>query len=167
MGEHARQKSGPERSRIGTSGMISGTVAEESAQMRRMILLAGGLFALLNLQACATPRIELVSGLVATGGDPKFEEVPVSSVPLKDTVNVLTHLRWSPATDEGGRHEVQWLWYSGDQLVHTRKRTLHFRKTPYRLHSSLPATGLGLGHYRVTVLIDGAIVDTQQFDVVP
>ena len=114
-----------------------------------------------------TPRLELVSGVVTTGGDLKFEEIPVSDVPLRSTVYVLTHVRWSPATDEGGRHEVQWLWYSGDQLVHAGKKTLHFRKTPYRLHSFLPAEGLGLGHYTVKVVIDGTVIDTQQFNVVP
>lgn len=87
--------------------------------------------------------------MVTTGGDLKFEEVPVYDVPLKNTVYVLTHLRWSPATDDGGRHEVQWLWYSGDHLVHAGKKTLHFRKTPHRLYSYVPAAGLGLGHYRV------------------
>jgi hypothetical protein len=61
----------------------------------------------------------------------------------------------------------QWLWYSGDRMVHAGKKDLNFRKMPYRLHSFLPAAGLGLGHYRVTVLIDGKIIDTQEFNIVP
>ena len=135
--------------------------------MKRLLPAALCLVFELIVSGCATPRIELVSGLVTTGGDLKFEEVPVSDVRLKDTAYILTHLRWSPATDDGGLHDVQWLWYSGDQLVHAGKKQLHFRKTPYRLYSFLPATGLGLGHYRVNVLVDGVIVDTQQFNVVP
>jgi hypothetical protein len=106
--------------------------------------------------------------MVTVGGpDLKFQEVPVSDVHLKDTVFVLTHLSWSPATENAGRHEVQWLWYSGDRLVHAGKRDLNFRKTPYRLHSFLPAAGLGVGSFRVTVLIDGNIIDAQNFNIVP
>lgn len=136
--------------------------------MKRFVLAAICLLTQLSLSGCATPRIELVGGMVTTGGDDlKFQEVPVSDVHLKDTAIVLTHLSWSPATEEAGEHEVQWLWYSGDRLVHAGKKQLHFRKTPYRLHSFIPAAGLGLGHYRVTVLIDGKLVDTQEFNIIP
>jgi hypothetical protein len=135
--------------------------------MKLTVRIAGCFLVLFGLAGCVTPRIELVGGMVTTGGDLKFEEVPVSDVPLKDTVYVLTHLRWSPATQHAGRHEVQWLWYSGDRLVHAGNRQLNFRKTPFRLRSFLPAGGLGLGHYRVNVLIDGTIIDSQEFNIVP
>jgi hypothetical protein len=122
------------------------------------------LITLYGLFGCANPRIELVSGVVTAGG----EVVPVSEVHLKDIVYVYTHVRWSPATEPGGRREVGWLWYStGDQLVHADRQVLNFKETPARLVSYLPAAGLGVGHYRVTTLIDGIVIDTQQFSVVP
>jgi hypothetical protein len=140
---------------------------ERGVYVRQIVAMAACVLVLASLQGCATPRLELVSGMVTTGGELKFEEIPLDDVPLRNRVYVLTHVRWSPATDEGGRHEVQWLWYSGDHLVHAGKKTLHFRRTPYRLYSSLPAAGLGLGHYRVTVVIDGKLIDTQEFNIIP
>jgi hypothetical protein len=135
--------------------------------MKLNVTLMSCLLVVFGVAGCATPRIGLVSGMVTTGGELKFEEVPVTEVHLKETAIVLTHLSWSPATDEAGRHEVQWLWYSGDRLVHAAKKDVNFRRTPFRLHSFVPAAGLGLGHYRVTVLIDGKLIDTQEFNVVP
>jgi hypothetical protein len=135
--------------------------------MKLIVTLTSCFLVLFGMAGCATPRIGLVSGMVTTGGEFKFEEVPVSDVHLKETAIVLTHLSWSPATEEAGRHKVQWLWYSGVQLVHMGKKDVNFRKTPYRLHSFVPAAGLGLGHYRVDVLIDGKLIDTQEFNIVP
>jgi len=77
-------------------------------------------------------------------------------------------VRWSPATETGGRRVVKLLWYyAEDQVVHADTRPLDFKETPARLVSYLPAAGLGVGHYRVTVQIDGTLIDTQQFTVVP
>jgi hypothetical protein len=135
--------------------------------MRQSIYVGAPLALAIFLSGCATPRIELVSGMVTTGGETKFEEIPVKDVPLKSYAIVLTHVRWSPATDEAGRHEVIWRWYSGDQLVHQGKKQLNFRKTPYRLYSFEPASGLGVGHYTVTVAIGGTVIDTQEFNIVP
>jgi len=138
--------------------------------MPRLLVLGLSLVSVVCLQSCATtpaPKFELVRGLVTTGGEAKFEEIAVTEVPLKSRAIVIVHLRWSPATVSAGRHAVSWLWYSGDQLVHASKKTFEFKTSPYRLWSYLSASGLGLGHYRVLLVIDNQTIDTQQFDVVP
>ena len=71
--------------------------------MKPTVTLTSCLLALVSMAGCVTPRIGLVSGMVTTGGEFKFEEVPVSDVHLKETAIVLTHLSWSPATDSAGR----------------------------------------------------------------
>src|SRR3954447_6294383 len=123
------------------------------------------------LQSCTTsltaPELHVFNGLVTNGGSgPKFEVIPMTEIHQKDTIYVITHVRWEPATSDAGEHSVAWTWYSGERVVATRTMKLQFSKTPYRFWYRIPAAGFDLGHYRVDVAIDGKIVDTRECDVV-
>ncbi len=114
------------------------------------------------LTACAGPTLRY-SGVITTSD---VREVPTRKVALKDKVVIVTHVDWSEAGKQGGLHAVRWNWYEGEILIAERQRTLDFGKPPYRFSRSLPASDLGLGHYRVEVLVDGVRIDEQVFDVV-
>lgn len=130
--------------------------------MFRSLCIAGLLVA---LGACASPSLRY-SGLVTGAPEDKhFSEVPTRKVALKDHVVIVTHVAWE-ADRSGGLHTVRWNWYEGKTLIAERAKTLDFMKTPYRFSRSLPASDLGIGHYRVEVLVDGSRVDEQVFDVV-
>ena len=125
-----------------------------------------GLAALLALLgACASASIRY-SGVITANEDPHVREVPTRKVALKDHVVIVTHVVWPETDRKGGLHAVRWNWYEGETLIAERAKTLDFGKTPNRFSRSLPASDLGIGSYRVEVLVDGTRVDEQTFDVV-
>ena len=130
--------------------------------MVRMLWVAGLAAALCG---CASPALRY-SGIVTGAPDETHvREAPSRRVALKDRVIVVTHVSWDTERD-GGQHAVQWNWYEGETLIAERAKTLDFTKTPYRFARSLPASDLGVGRYRVEVLVDGSRVDEQTFDIV-
>jgi hypothetical protein len=118
-----------------------------------------------SLAACASPALRY-SGAITASENPSVREVPTRKVALKDRVVVVTHVDWPETGQKGGQHNVRWNWYEGETLIAERSRTLDFDKTPFRFFRSIGAADLGLGHYRVEVLVDGVKVDEQTFDVV-
>ena len=120
---------------------------------------------LAGLGACASPSLRY-SGVITANDDPRLHEVPTRKVALKDRVVIVTHVAWPETDRNGGLHTVKWHWYEGETLIAERAKTLDFDKTPFRFFRSLPASDLGVGHYRVEVLVDGRRVDEQTFDVV-
>jgi hypothetical protein len=132
--------------------------------MRLSLFAASTLALALILSACAGPTL-YYSGAIATTEDPKARDAVANRVPLKDHVVVVTRVSW---LEEGSRgpHAVRWNWYEGDTLIAERAKTLDFARSPFRFTHSLPASDLGLGHYRVEVLVDGKKIDEQSFYVV-
>jgi hypothetical protein len=120
---------------------------------------------ILVLAGCASPSMRY-AGVITASENPEVREVPTKKVALKDRVVVVTHVAWPEVDKQGGLHAVRWNWYEGETLIAERQRTLDFGKTPFRFFRSLPASDLGIGHYRVEVLVDGNRVDEQFFDVV-
>ena len=130
--------------------------------MSRMLCVA--VFAI-GHAACASPSLRY-SGVITASEDPGTRDVPTRNVALKDKVVVVTRVAWPEADRNGGQHAVRWIWYEGDTVIADRAKTLDFGKTPFRFSRSLPASDLGVGHYRVEVLVDGVRIDEQTFDVV-
>lgn len=118
-----------------------------------------------SLAGCAAQSLRY-SGAITASENPDVREAPMKKVALKDRVVVVTHVDWDQPDAKGGQHAVRWNWYEGDTLIAERSRTLEFSKTPYRFFRSISAADLGLGHYRVEVLVDGVKVDEQLFDIV-
>jgi hypothetical protein len=116
------------------------------------------------VSACSGPAM-YYSGAIATSEDPKARDVVAKRVPLKDKVVVVTRVSWLEDQSRGP-HAVRWNWYEGDTLIAERAKTLDFARSPFRFTHSVPASDLGLGHYRVEVLVDGKKVDEQTFFVV-
>lgn len=118
-----------------------------------------------SLAACASPSLRY-SGAITASENPTIREVPTRKVALKDRVVVVTDVDWPEVRAKGGQHAVQWNWYEGETLIAERAKMLDFGKTPFRFFRSVLASDLGIGHYRVEVLVDGVRVDEQAFDVV-
>lgn len=118
----------------------------------------------LSLCGCAS-SLRYTSIVTAAPDEARAHESPTRSVALKDRVIVVTHVSWDEARD-AGPHAIRWNWYEGETLIAERAKTLDFTKPPYRFSRSLPASDLGVGRYRVEVLVDGSRVDEQTFDVV-
>jgi|GEM_PF-2958263 len=121
----------------------------------------------LVLAACASSALHY-SGLVTAELDESHQrDAATRRVPLTDRVTVVTNVVSTEGSDANGRHAVRWNWYEGQTLIAEQSKTLAFSKSPYRFSRSLAASDLGIGHYRVEVVVDGVRVDEQTFDVVP
>lgn len=126
----------------------------------------------LLLGACATDlsqnNFTVFNGMVTSGGTgAKWEEIPVKAVSQKDTIYVMTHVRWEPTDKDLGIHTLEWDGYSADgkQVIKHTDDRMRFKASPYRFWYYIAASDLEVGHYKVNVLIDGRLVDTQEFDV--
>jgi len=125
------------------------------------------------LQGCATrlgvEQIKVTRSYVTNGGTgPRFEWTPMTSIHEKDTLYVVTHVRWEPVAESAGARTVTWNWYSQDnKIVATRSMVLKFDKTPYQFWYRFPAANLGVGKYRVDTVIETTVASSQQFDIVP
>jgi hypothetical protein len=117
--------------------------------------------------ACASPALHYSGLVTAEPDEPHQRDTATQRIPLKDRVTVVTNVVSTAGGHESLQHAVHWNWYEGQTLIAEQSKTLAFTKTPYRFSRSLAASDLGLGHYRVEVLVDGVRVDEQTFDVVP
>jgi hypothetical protein len=122
------------------------------------------------LAACTSipvERMDVSSSMITSGGSTShWEEVPLTRVQLKDMVYMLTYVRWSPATEGAGHHKVHWDWYNGTRLVYHCEQGYEFKQSPVRLWCRTPAAGLGLGHYRAVMSVDGRDLASHEFDII-
>lgn len=133
-------------------------------------LLIAGWVLLGALQGCSSIGVDQMSttgGMItSTRGGAGFEETPVRQVKQRDSVVVITHLKWDPQAGSAGNHDVKWTWYENGQVVAVREKVVKFDKTPMRLNWHLPAGNFEPGHYRVIVSVDNKTMDTQEYDIV-
>ena len=124
-------------------------------------------FALCLVAGCASSSLHYSGLVTAAPDDTRARDVATRRVALRDRVTVVTHADPLDGDRGAGQHAVRWKWYEGQTLIAEQSKTLDFAKTPVRFSRSLAASDLGVGHYRVEVLVDGERVDEQVFDVVP
>jgi len=122
------------------------------------------------LQGCASVGVEQMTvsdGLVtsARNGYP-YEETPRAQINQRDSLIIVTHVRWDPLAGNAGKHDVVWTWYEGEKVVAVREKQMQFEKSPYRMSWRMPAADFDPGHYRVVVSIDRKIVETREYDIV-
>ena len=122
------------------------------------------------LQGCATVGVDqmTVTGSMVTSarnGYP-FDEIAVKEVSQRNSVIVITHLKWEPLDQSAGTHTATWSWYANGKLVVVRKRDIRFAITPFRLSWRMPAADFAPGHYRVDVALDDKVIDTHEVDII-
>jgi hypothetical protein len=121
------------------------------------------------LQGCSSIGVDQMTfgkGLVTSvRGTYPFDETPVKAINQRDSLVVITHLKWEPPGADGGSHAVSWTWYQGEKVVAVRKKDVRFDKSPFRLTWRIPAGDFEPGHYRVDVAVDNKVVDTQEYDI--
>ncbi len=121
---------------------------------------------LMTLAACASSSLSYSGLVTASPEESHAHDMPTRRVALRDRVTVVTHVASMNGDSHGSQHPVRWNWYEGQTLIAEQNKTLDFPRMPYRFSRSLAASDLGVGRYRVEVLVDGVRVDEQTFDVV-
>lgn len=144
------------------------TITMENNGMVKKILTAGTL--IVALQGCSTVGVDQMvfnNGMVTSArGGYAFDETPMKEIKQRDSLVVISHVKWEPVTSEAGRHAVNWTWYKDGKVVAVRKKDMKFEKNPFRLFWRMPAADFDPGHYRVDVSIDNRVVDTLEYDIV-
>ena len=139
--------------------------------MERLLLAGLTCIGLVSLSACtAIPvnRLSAGTSMITSGGSTgKWQEIPMSTIQLKDPVFMVTYITWEPVDESAGSHDATWAWYRDGKVVYRcASGTLPFKKTPFRLWCKTQAAGLGVGHFRVELSVDGVTVSTKEFDIV-
>lgn len=129
-----------------------------------------GLILIAALQGCSSIGVDQMvvnNGMVTSArGGYAFDETPMKEIKQRDSLVVITHVKWDPLTSEAGRHAVNWTWYMNGKVVAVRKKDVKFDRSPFRLFWRMPAADFDPGHYRVDVSIDDKVVDTIDYDIV-
>lgn len=124
-------------------------------------------YALVGCVGIPTEQMHFYNCMITTGGDGgSFNEVPTKVVPQKKMFWVITHMSWDDTKKSAGMHKVKWRILQGESLVTERSDSYDLKETPNRMWSSYPAANFQVGHYHAEVIIDGKLVDTQEFDIV-
>ena len=67
---------------------------------------------------------------------------------------------------EGGKHNIQAKWYSGEKLVSVGDQAVTFERSPHFVWFGSAGTSLGVGKAKVEIYADGVLVGTKHFAVV-
>ena len=73
---------------------------------------------------------------------------------------------WDEVERQGGNHEINVKWYSGEKLVSTRTHQALFGRPPYYVWFYTSGTSLGVGKAKVEIYADGVLVGSKAFEVV-
>ena len=135
--------------------------------MQSYITKVGSLISLFVLAGCSiAPH---VSGTVLTKKEDAIlaRRVPATVFSPADSVVCYVYFQWDEVTKEAGAHELAWRWYQDDKLVSQSEKRLHFRRTPYTTWTQRSAGSLGIGHFSVATVLDGAEVSRTNFEIRP
>jgi hypothetical protein len=125
---------------------------------------------LASIAGCATTSTTPhVSSTVLTKTEDLIvaKRVPTTTFSLQDSVVCFVYFQWDDPTRESGYHEVEWRWYKDGALVSQGKRRLHFKRTPYTTWTTRAAGSLGVGHFSVSTVLDGAVASATDFEITP
>ncbi|MGA2868506.1 MAG: hypothetical protein ABSF34_05020 [Verrucomicrobiota bacterium] len=93
------------------------------------------------------------------------KQVPMDKFTTQDIIRYYTSFTWDDVTQSGGQHEVTWNWYKGDVLISTVTKNVVFHHAPFQLWTTRAAAALGVGKFRIDVLIDGDVKSSVTFEI--
>jgi hypothetical protein len=118
------------------------------------------------LTGCAaTPQVAtaiLTSGAALSQG----KRTEVHQFNTDDFVIELVSFTWPGTTQDGGFHEVSGQWYRDGTLISQGGpyRRL-FASSPWTIRAERAAALLGVGHFKVQLLVDGDVAAESEFDI--
>jgi hypothetical protein len=122
---------------------------------------------LMLLTSCATgPQVHVVSSfLVSSESLAKGKRTPATTFTLEDVVRFYVDIRWDDATKDLGLYHVTFKWSQDSKVLSSAIRTYRFNTTPFELWTQRAASALGVGHFRVEVLVGGEVLASKEFDI--
>lgn len=96
----------------------------------------------------------------------KGKRVPVAKFSTQDVIRFYASVQWDDPTKGAGIHDINYNWYSGNKLVSTFSRRCEFVRSPTDLHTTRTASDLGIGHFKVEILVDDNVIGSKEFDIV-
>jgi len=117
--------------------------------------------------ACTPIKIELASSFTTSNKNLAIGKRTVTTqFKSDDTINFYSDFKWEDLSKPAGRKIVVWNWYSENgKLVSTAKRNYYFNEPPFELRSSRAASALGLGKFKVEIVVDEQVMASQEFEI--
>jgi hypothetical protein len=120
----------------------------------------------LNFQGCATGFRAANSGVTTLPNFLNGNLEPMTTFSMRDVIRFYVNVTWDNITVEGGQHDVIWNWYKDGKLVgHLENTRGYFHGAPNTRFATQPASGLGIGHFKVECLIDDNQIAAAEFDI--
>ena len=113
----------------------------------------------------ATASVTAVDLGNAVGADMRVT-APMSSFAPKDTIYAAVSTASSdPAASVPGKLGVKWTHVDSSQTVHEESRDINFTGTGVTDFQISKPDGWPTGKYKVEIMLDGAVVQTREFEV--
>jgi hypothetical protein len=92
--------------------------------------------------------------------------VPQETFSLQDIICFHVDVTWDDITQDAGFRDMKWNWYKDGKLVaHFENDHAYFRGAPNARVQMQPASGLGVGHFRVECVADNKLIASAEFDI--
>jgi len=86
---------------------------------------------------------------------------------LKEEIYIYTEFTWDVTYGNGGFHEFNIVWYKNGKKLCQTKSSYQFYKPPAYIWTYQPAIAFGAGKHYVEIFVDGKMVSTRTFEVLP
>jgi hypothetical protein len=118
------------------------------------------------LQGCVSGLRATTAGVTTKANFENGSLLPMTTFASTDIIRAYVSVTWSDVTQEPGWMDVVWIWYKGDTLVGQRENDrAYFRGAPNTRSIGMPASALGMGHFRVECIVDGTKISSVEFDI--
>jgi hypothetical protein len=124
------------------------------------------IFTVLLFAGCSSVPVHK-TGSVLTNASSLLQgkQTPMDKFTTQDGIRYYTSFSWDDVTQPGGAHKVTWNWYKDNVLVSTVTKNVFFTQAPFLLYTSRTASSLGVGKFRIDVLIDGDVKSSVNFEI--
>jgi hypothetical protein len=112
-------------------------------------------------------ELRLVRAAISAADNNDGQPVAAASFHVGDHIYYFTEVTWADASQPAGSHALAYKWYTGDKLTFSFNATKDFATLPYFWSAWISGSHLGLGHHRAELDVDGKVLDTREFDIVP
>jgi len=132
----------------------------------KAIALLMGVSVVLSFSACSTPIHPVGSVLTTKQSFLMGKRIPTKVFSLEDVIRYYVDFTWDDVTGPAGDHQIIWNWYKADVLVSTgTKERVYFKRAPHGIFTMRPASALGVGKFRIDVLVDGKVMSSVDFEI--
>jgi len=133
----------------------------------RPIVVFASLFVASAAATADAQQLRLVKGIIGTAASADEVPTPATSFHLQDHIYLFTAVASDNSGQSAGEHHLVYKWYTGDAVAFSFEGARNCPQTPCTWSAWVSGTHLGVGHHRVQLYVDGAAIDSREFEITP